>query len=128
MKTLQYEATKSTPVIILDAGKNYMEISGQSYPEDSTTFYQPIFAWIKEYLKNVETSQKINVKFKLAYLNTSSSKCVMTILDMLEDAYAEDKKVDVRWHYDEDNDAALESGEDFSEDLDLPFTLVEDND
>lgn len=124
MENLIYKATKSTPDINLIASENLIEISGQSYPEDSTTFYQPIFSWIKEYLAN--TTEKVNVKFKLVYLNTSSSKCVMTILDMLEDAHAEGKEIVVNWHYDSENDAALESGEDFREDLDLNFNLIED--
>lgn len=124
MENLIYKATKSTPDINLDASNNLIEISGQSYPEDSTTFYQPVFSWIKEYLSHA--TEKVNVKFKLVYLNTSSSKCVMTILDMLEDAHKEGKEIVVNWHYDSENDAALESGEDFREDLDLNFNLVED--
>ena len=124
MENLIYKATKSTPDINLLASENFIEISGQSYPEDSTTFYQPIFTWIKDFL--TQATGKVNVKFKLVYLNTSSSKCVMTILDMLEDAHNEGKEIVVNWHYDSENDAALESGEDFREDLDLNFNLIED--
>lgn len=125
MESLIIAPTKSTPKINFDAQQHVLEITGQSYPEDATKFYQPIFNWLNTYL--AATEQTVILKVKLIYINTSSSKCLMTILDMMEDAYHKGIDIRAEWHYDGENEIALESGQDFSDGLDLPFTLIADN-
>jgi hypothetical protein len=61
---------------------------------------------------------------KLVYVNTSSVKALMMIFDKLEDAYLNNKSIRINWHYDKDNDVAFELGEEFQEDLDIPFNFI----
>ena len=61
------------------------------------------------------------------YFNSSSSKILMNLFDMLNRAAIEGTPVTINWRYHEDNDVALECGEEFMEDLDLTnltFNLV----
>jgi hypothetical protein len=122
MDNLHIELTKSTPHIDFQADKNHLLIEGRSYPENYATFFNPIFNWLDTYLQQLE--DKCIFDMKLVYVNTSSVKALMMIFDKLEDAYLNNKSIRINWHYDKDNDVAFELGEEFQEDLDIPFNFI----
>jgi hypothetical protein len=125
MQALEISASKSSPAISFDAQTNILAVSGESYPENTAQFYEPVFEWIEEYIEKLEDQQVI-VNMELIYFNSSSSKVLMDIFDILEEACDEGKNIVLNWIYDEDNDAALEYGEEFAEDIEaLTFNLVE---
>ena len=123
MEALVIEQTKSTPAIHFDPENNLLSIKGQSYPENSFKFYEPVFAWLDEYLTSVETQVTVRIYFHMPYINTSSSKCLMMLLEKLENAHQRGQAVSVRWYYDTENEMALECAEEFKEDLTLPFQI-----
>ncbi|MBI9099623.1 MAG: DUF1987 domain-containing protein [Spirochaetaceae bacterium] len=116
-------AGKSTPRILLDSDKKEFLIEGQSYPENSSSFYEPVINWIKEYIS--KDNEELLLKIKLLYLNTSSTKAMFYIFDLLDDAYKRGKKVKIDWFYDKENEMAKETGEELLEDLTLPYTISE---
>ncbi|MCU7834585.1 MAG: DUF1987 domain-containing protein [gamma proteobacterium symbiont of Taylorina sp.] len=125
MQTLEISATKSSPAVHFDAQSNTLSIMGESYPENTAQFYEPVFEWLEEYIDSLQ-EQHVTFNMELIYFNSSSSKALMDIFDILEEACDEDKKIVLNWIYDEDNDAALEYGEEFAEDIEsLTFNLVE---
>ncbi|MBC8041901.1 MAG: DUF1987 domain-containing protein [Rhizobacter sp.] len=121
MTNLNIAPTKTTPQIEFNAATGDLEISGQSYPESAVDFYQPVMTWLAEFLKG-ETS--LTLGFKLSYFNTSSSKCILNILRLLEKANAEGKKVEVNWHHNEADEQMQETGEEFAENMKLTFNVV----
>lgn len=121
MEKLFIEKTKSTPEIYLDPVQHRLSIKGQSYPENSFKFYEPVLTWMDGYLAQVEQLVVVEIDFHMPYINTSSSKCLMMLLDKLEVAYRLGKKISVLWYYDKENETALECAEDFKEDLTMPF-------
>lgn len=123
MQALIIEQTKSTPAIHFDPVNHQLNIKGQSYPENSFKFYEPVFAWLDEYLAQVEAQVTVRIYFHMPYINTSSSKCLMMLLERLEDAHKKGKHIGVLWYYDPENETAMECAEDFKEDLTLPFEL-----
>lgn len=128
MEGLFIEQTKSTPKVIFDPQNAKLSIEGQSYPENAFKFYEPIFAWLDEYLKQVQQEAVLEIYFHMPYINTSSSKCMMMLFEKLEEAYEEGRTVTIRWYYDQGNELALECAEEFKEDLSLPFEIVPLND
>ncbi len=122
MENLVVESTKVTPGVKFDAEAGVLEIAGDSYPEHSLQFYQPVFKWLDEFLSG--TKKPIVFHFKLSYFNTSSSKCVLNILEKLEEAHRTGRSVQLNWHYREDDEDIKESGEEFADDLSLPFHFV----
>lgn len=124
MENLHIEQTKSTPGISFDTSSNRLHIEGQSYPENAFKFYEPIFTWLDEYLCDLNEKTILSIYFHMPYINTSSSKCIMMILDRMETAYKDGKKITIHWYYDEENDTALECAEEFKEDLVLPFEIL----
>lgn len=124
MEVFEREKNKATPWIKLDPEHNYLEVRGESYPENSAKFYSPMLEWLEEYLQQVGNNP-IHVDFELVYFNSSSSKIFMNFFDMLEDAAREGTQITVHWKYHQDNDIALECGEEFQEDLEhVAFHLI----
>jgi len=126
MNNLIIEASKYTPYIRFDAEKDMLEIKGESYPENISDFYKPVFDWIKPYLAQLSQDRKVIVNINMVYFNSNSSKTLMGLLDLFDNAVSEGKQIAVNWYYDEENDMALENGEDFKEDLALlEFNLIQ---
>jgi len=120
MENLYIEKTKDTPEINFNAETGILSISGESYPENAFELYKNVFEWL-----NLFFQQKRNVviNFRLEYFNTSSSKCILDILDLLEEYQNQSGKVEINWFYREGDDDILENGEEFAEDLSIPFNF-----
>jgi hypothetical protein len=122
MSDLYYEASATTPAVELDSARGRLEIRGESYPENALEFYRPVISAVDELLEGSETG--LTILIDLSYLNTSSVKVLMDILDSAEEAHQAGAPVTVEWRYDQDNDRSLEMAEEFQEDLSLPFEMV----
>ncbi len=124
MENLIIEETKYTPSIKLDAVKGTIELIGKSYPENTFEFYKPMMEWVENYFDGKE-AEKTVINLEIIYFNSSSSKLFFDFFDLLEEAHNNGKNVEVNWIYDEENESALEAGEDFKEDFEeLKFNLV----
>ncbi len=121
MTNLIIAETKTTPSINFDAQTGVLNITGESYPDSAMQFYQQILDWLNQYIAT--TTQPITLNFKFSYFNTSTSKCILDMLSLLEAAYAKGRVVEVTWHYRQDDEDMQESGEEFAQDINLPFSL-----
>ncbi|MBT4286108.1 MAG: DUF1987 domain-containing protein [Deltaproteobacteria bacterium] len=124
MNNLVIEPTKYTPNIVFLFDEKVLEISGESYPENTAEFYSPVLKWLIEFLK-IKESKTITVNIIIQYFNSSSSKIFMDIFDLLNEKSREGFDIIVNWNYLEADDNMLEYGEEFQEDVDyLKFNLV----
>jgi len=121
MNSLNLEATISTPHIQFEPETGVLLISGESYPENSFEFYAPILAWLKETLLQVSD---FKLKINVSYMNSSSVKCLLDIVDLLEEAGAEGVNIEIFWYYDSANPRSLDLAEDFQEEITLPFSII----
>ena len=124
MQDLSLPATTSSPKVSSDAQAGLLCLAGESYPENSFEFFRPILAWVEACL--ARDDRPLTLDLSLTYLNTSSIKCLMDLLDALEEAHRAGRTVAVIWRYNPDNDRALDLAEEFREDLTLPFAIVPD--
>jgi len=113
-----------TPSVQLDPESGYCEISGQSYLENTTSFYQGVIDWMKEYTAKKEGP--ITLKLFLTYFNTSSSKCLAEILWILRDYQTAGGQVEVNWHYEDWDEDMRKEGEDFVDETGLEMTFIEE--
>jgi hypothetical protein len=125
MDNIKLEASKSTPEVNFDFKNNIFEIKGQSYPENSQEFYNNLILSVEKYLEAPKINFELNIK--LQYLNTSSTMYIMLLFEKLEDAFSKNKNIKVNWHYDKENELALECGEEFKEEITFPFNIILDN-
>ena len=122
MNALKIAATKATPKIDFDYNKNLLQIIGESYPENAGIFYNDVMNWLVEYFK--DKNRKITFNLKITYLNTSSSKIVTDILEMIQDFHNKKGDIFLNWFYEEDDEDSLDNGEIFLEEHTFPNKLV----
>jgi hypothetical protein len=123
VERLLLKESKSTPFVDFDADKDLLLIKGQSYPEDAFLFFKPLLEWLKEYLAG-KVGQAVRLEITLTYTNTSSSKCIMMILDLLEDAADQGVNLNLKWICNEHNEYEQECAEEFKEDYTFPFEII----
>ena len=124
METLIIEQTKSTPQVEFNAENRLLMLKGESYPENSFKFYEPILNWLDEFFAEIADDGEIKLEMSLPYINTSSSKCVLMMLEKLEEAKDNGRNIVVNWYYEEDNESEMECAEDFKEFVELEFNLI----
>lgn len=121
---LEKEKTGSTPYILVDEEKNYMQFKGESFHENVIEFYGEIDEWLGKYMQS--DFEIFTFDCELRYFNSSTAKLLLNMLlsmdNIIEDT---DKKVIVNWITTEDNDIIIECGEDFEEEVhNLTFNMV----
>jgi hypothetical protein len=124
MQDLIIEKTQYTPSISMLASGEVL-IEGKSYPENTFEFYKPVLQWLEDFFAN-NTDGALKVVFEIIYFNSSSSKVFFDLFDILN-LHKDTHKVTVVWQYDEENESALEAGEDFVDDfpeLDIALKAV----
>ena len=123
MENLVIEATKYTPAVDFNAESNVLSIEGKSTPENTFEFFEPITSWLKEYFSDSKTA---TIEFNIPYFNSSSSRVMYDIFDILDKASSDGSSLTVNWKYASENENGLETGEEFQEDFeDLNISLVE---
>jgi signal transduction histidine kinase/CheY-like chemotaxis protein/HPt (histidine-containing phosphotransfer) domain-containing protein len=125
MKNLLIKPTRDTPEIICNRDKNLIEIRGESYSENVVIFFEPLFAWLEQYLSQLEQDEQVTVKLEINYFNSSSTKILIDILNLLDNAAFNGKQIDLTWYYNLDDECALEYAEEYEKDLrTLIFKLI----
>jgi len=124
MQPLIIEPRKDSPAIRFDPNTGELAIVGDSYPENAAAFYEPVFEWIEQFLSRTG-DRPVTLNLQLSYINSSSSKIMLNLLDLLDEAVQEGLAVTVNWRYHAENQMLLECGEEFAEDLEaLPFHFL----
>ncbi|AGX87907.1 DUF1987 domain-containing protein [Candidatus Symbiobacter mobilis] len=124
MESLRLEPAKSTPLVDFNVSTRIFTIKGESYPENSFKFYEPILQWLDAFFEQVTDQDVTKLEISLPYINTSSSKCILMLLEKFEKAYQDGKSVVVNWYYDEENESEMECAQDFKEYVELEFNLI----
>lgn len=121
MKRIFIESTRQTPFVEFDPN-GQLRIKGRSIHEDPSGFFDPLVAWIKEYLKKPQETTIFDIE--LEYFNSGSSRYILMILQHLSET---DKvnKILVNWYYEDGDDDLLERGQYFSSLLNLNFNFIE---
>ncbi|MFQ6538133.1 MULTISPECIES: biofilm regulation phosphoprotein SiaC [Aphanothece] len=118
---LSFEATRSTPEVYCDWNKGHIRMAGESYPENPYEMFDSIISWVEHYLQHA--NRPLVVELELNYLNTSSVRAMIEILDLLQDAHDHGKSAAVRWIYDPRNPRSSEMAEEFMEDYSFAFLI-----
>jgi len=115
MHDLYIDATNTSPEVDFRFNEHQLVLRGESYPENAAAFFGPITEALREYLDQSQ-DQTIEVIIELTYFNSSSTKVLFNIFDMLNTAAA-NNIINLHWRHDQDDDTILEFGEDLHEDF-----------
>ncbi len=113
MENLKIEGSHKNffiPTVDFNATTGICQISGESFLEDTIEFYTPVLDWLETYVDTVKGP--IALIIKLTYFNTSTSRSILDILNILKDYQDDGGEVVVNWHFDEND---LDMGEDIDD-------------
>ncbi len=110
------------PSVNFNSQTGICELGGESFLEDTVEFYNPIISWLTEFTENVK--KPLAFIIKLTYFNTSTSRCILDILNVLKDYEEAGGEVVINWHYDENDIDMEEDIEDYMIDTGLDINLI----
>lgn len=122
MEKFYLDPTDDLPGVSIDPITGSIEFWGQSLPEDTIHFFQPIIDAIHEYFRN--PSPKTSLNLKLTYLNTSSSKKILEIASILEQKFASGIDIEINWMCSSDDEDMMDEGREFARLTSIPVNFV----
>jgi len=119
-KHIIQEELRNCPAIVYYPETNKLELVGRSIPENPELIFRKLEDWI---VLHFEKNNSLNINIRLEYINSGSSKYLYEILKRLT-AYGESgKNVNMRWLYEEDDEAMLELGEHYRDTAGIPLEI-----
>ncbi|MEI7344904.1 DUF1987 domain-containing protein [Dickeya chrysanthemi] len=133
---LHITGTASTPTVDFRFDVHQLSLSGESYPENAAAFYGPLIEQVQRYLQNRLVQNRlvqnrlaatagqpapINVHVSLPYFNSSSTKMLFSLFNILDKAAQQQLPIALHWYYDQDDDIA----EEFGQELHIDFPALE---
>jgi predicted permease len=113
--------TENTPSIKFEDG--VLIISGRCIPENSISFFEPLFKFVADYSKKPYPMTEINIM--LEYANSSTNRSLMTVFTLFEKVYENGSNVNINWYYETGDDLMADLGNDFKSLFRMPFILHE---
>jgi hypothetical protein len=114
------EELKNCPGIAYFPGLNKLELVGRSIPENPELIFRRLDEWLTLHF---EKNNSLDVNIQLEYINSGSSKYLYEILKRLTGFQRSGKIVNLKWLYEEDDEAMLELGEHYRDTAGIPLIL-----
>jgi hypothetical protein len=109
MLNLEFKEDKKTPYVKMT--NELLILKGRSHPENSLKFYKPMM----DFLNKIEKFENYEVNIDLEYINTSSIKSILYLLNKISEKTL--NKVKINWIIDEDDEGMLDISNLFIESL-----------
>lgn len=117
MDNLYISPTPSSPEVDFRFDSHTLSLRGESYPENAAAFYGDVISGLRTYIER-QSEAKIEVNIALAYFNSSSTKMLFNLIEVLNSAAERGNQVVLNWYHDEEDETILEFGQELSEDFD----------
>ena len=121
MRELKIPATINTPSADFDAQTQTLTIAGRCIPENPAVFFDGLNLWVEEVFPGL--SGKILLDFRFEYINSGSSKQVLSLLRFIEPLHDHSRQIKLDWYHEEDDEAIQELGEDLKGSLTFEVEL-----
>lgn len=121
MHEVRIQPAKNSPEIILNPD-GIIKIRGRSIHENVAEFFEPVDAWITEYIK--KPAELTCVDIVLEYFNSASARIFITLFQKISHVTLKNKKFIINWYYEEGDEDILERGEYFASVLDISINFI----
>ncbi|PIJ48886.1 Fe-S oxidoreductase [Erwinia sp. OLTSP20] len=113
-------ATACTPEVAFDFTHHLLRLTGESYPENAAAFYRPLIGAVEAYARLVRSRPDVQVAVHVAlsYFNSSSTKMLFTLFEVLNNMAGNGTAVVLHWYYDREDDISEEFGQELN--IDFP--------
>ncbi len=108
MRLFSIEGKDDSPDILIDEGRNLLEISGNSTLKDTQWFYGNVLNWILAFNKGERRTSTINIKLKR--INDSSVHWIAILLQKLANIIPT-SDIQINWFIYADSPRLLTSGQ-----------------
>ena len=122
MESIFIRETEATPRIDFRPVDGLLIINGRSHPENAKIFYGPLIEWCENYTK--DPPDKTILRIQLEHFNTISSKSLLDVFRTLQPIQKLEKKLEVEWYYESDDEELLDAGQTYQEITGLPFNMI----
>jgi hypothetical protein len=119
-KHIIQEELKNCPGIAYYPDSDKLELVGRSIPENPELIFRRLDEWITIHF---DKNSGLHVSIQLEYINSGSSKYLYEILKRLTGFQKSGKKVEIKWLYEEDDEAMLELGEHYRDSAGIPLKI-----
>lgn len=113
------------PVVDFNYNTGILEISGESYMEETYQFYGPVITWLTNY---VAEKKPVTLNVRLTYFNTSSSRFIIVLFDILKKYKDEGGNVTINWFYKRNDPDILSEINDFIDETGIQINAIIIND
>jgi hypothetical protein len=100
MLNLEFKEDKKTPYVKMT--DELLILKGRSHPENSLKFYKPMMNFLNE----SEVFENYEVNIDLEYINTSSIKSILYLLNKISEKTV--NQVKINWMIDEDDEGMID--------------------
>lgn len=120
MEDLLLNSTKNSPSVEGSIQNSKLNITGNSFPENAQKFYKEIAGWV-DVLS--QTSGEIEINCDINYMASSSLISFLDLLKKCEANFGHENCV-LNWNFENDDDDAEKTGEDFSKIVQMTINLL----
>jgi hypothetical protein len=121
MQPLIIPNTIRTAGVNFDPEKAILVLKGNSIPENSDGFYQPLHEWVEEF--NKAYSGPVTFRVFMTYFNTASIRHIIGLMKKL--IYQHGDKLTIQWAYEKGDEEIRDRGQDLSEVVKYDFVFEE---
>jgi len=121
MNDLIIEPRDKTPGI--DFSYGILLFHGRSLVEEPKAFFEPVFAWVKKYIKQPAATTVISIK--LEYIDSKSTHALFEIFKLMECILKKEAVLMINWYYAYGDIEMLELGEIIQGRLETEFEFNE---
>lgn len=121
ISNLIIEEGNQSPAIELKEG--ILTFRGRAIIENPETFFEPVFEWIKEYMKEPADTTLVDIRFE--YIDMAATQSLFKILTKLAQLNRNGHELKVSWYYEYGDIEMVELGEVIQGRLDIQFDFKE---
>lgn len=113
------------PIVDFDKKNGLITISGRFIQMNADQFWESMKKHLKEYVKTSEI--KTSIRFQMEYINSSSIQQLLDFLKLLNVLMKDERKLNIEWLYEKEDEDMLELGNCIHNILQLPMRYIQMN-
>ncbi len=122
MSPLFIQGDRSLPSVDFNLTTGRLSITGRCIPENVLEAFAPMLDWLDGFC--TLSPKAVVLDIRLEYFNSTSVSRLSTVVRKVADLRAKGTQVTINWHYEEDDEDMMESGNDIIEAFHVPMRLV----
>ncbi len=121
VQRLSIVSNVDSPEIILIHEAGIISIIGNSYMNNPIATYEPVFDWVREYIKS--PSKKTSLILDIEYANSATKKIIYDLICLLL-TVKDNVEIEITWNYYEDDEDMIDTGKQFEKSCKKAFNFI----